>query len=337
MLKTTVIGSYSTPPWLISSIEAIERGEYGPLDIQETLDDAVDMAIRDQEDAGIDIVSDGEMRRFGFFTAGFYGRLNGLRALDPLRKLGPEGHDQRERYEVIEPFSAPNGLGLINEFIYASARTKLPMKATCPGPYTLAGRIQPGEIYPDRIAVSQRFSEIINTELKAVVKAGATFIQLDEPSAAVHKKSPDKYVELFNQCVEGVDAEISLHLCFGNYVGRPVAHRTYAPLFPRILDIEAGEIHLEYANREMAELELAGEIAATGRKVAAGVVDVKNYFIETPEIVADRIRQVLQYVPANQLVLAPDCGFSETARWAARKKLYALVEGTRIVKDELGI
>lgn len=336
MLKTSVIGSYAIPSWLISSTEAMKRGEYGPLDVQETLDDAIDMALRDQEDAGIDIVSDGEMRRFGFFTAGFYGHLDGLRALEPLRKLGSGGHDQRERYEAVEPFSAPNGLGLVDEFLYASTRTELPLKVTCPGPYTLAGRIQTGDIYADRMAVAARFAEIINAELKAVVKAGATLIQLDEPSAAVHKNAPDKYVELFNQSVEGVEAEIGLHLCFGNYMGRPVAHRTYAPLFPRILNIAADEIHLEFANREMAELELAGEIAASGRNVAAGVIDVKNYFIEPPEMVADRIRQVLQHVPANQLILAPDCGFSETARWAARKKLHALVRGTRLVRKELG-
>ncbi len=337
MLKTSVIGSYAVPSWLISSTEAMSRGEYGPLDVQETLDDAVDMALRDQEDAGIDIVSDGEMRRFGFFTAGFYGHLDGLQALEPLRKLGSGGHDQRERYEAVEPFSAPNGLGLVDEFLYASTRTERPLKVTCPGPYTLAGRIQTGGIYADRMAVAARFAEIINAELKAVVKAGATLIQLDEPSAAVHKNVPDKYVELFNQSVEGVEAEIGLHLCFGNYMGRPVAHRTYAPLFPRILNIAADEIHLEFANREMAELELAGEIAASGRNVAAGVIDVKNYFIEPPEMVADRIRQVLQHVPANQLILAPDCGFSETARWAARKKLHALVRGTHLVRNELSL
>ncbi len=337
MLKTSVIGSYAIPSWLISSTEAMGRGEYGPLDVQETLDDAVDMALRDQEDAGIDIVSDGEMRRFGFFTAGFYGHLDGLQALEPLRKLGSGGHDQRERYEAVEPFSAPNGLGLVDEFLYASTRTERPLKVTCPGPYTLAGRIQTGGIYADRMAVAARFAEIINAELKAVVKAGATLIQLDEPSAAVHKNAPDKYVELFNQSVEGVEAEIGLHLCFGNYMGRPVAHRTYAPLFPRILNIAADEIHLEFANREMAELELAGEIAASGRNVAAGVIDVKNYFIEPPEMVADRIRQILQHVPANQLILAPDCGFSETARWAARKKLHALVRGTHLVRNELSL
>ncbi len=337
MLKTSVIGSYALPPWFITAVNAIKRGEYGPKDIEETLNDAVDIAIRDQEEAGLDVLSDGEMRRFGFFTAGFYGCLSGLSALEPLRRLGSGGHDQRERYEALEPFAAPDGLGLVPEFLYARARTARPLKVTCPGPYTLAGRIQTGDIYPDRMAVSERFAEIINAELKAVVRAGATFIQLDEPSYAVHKHSPCAFVELFNSCVDGVDAEIGLHLCFGNYIGRPVAHRIYAPLFPHILDVSAQELHLEFANREMAELELTKQIAETGRTVAAGVIDVKNYFIETPEIVANRIRQVLEHVPPDQLVLAPDCGLSETARWAARTKLHALVEGTRLVKAELGI
>ena len=107
MLKTSVIGSYALPPWLITSINAMERGEYGPKDIEETLNDAVNMAISDQEEAGLDVVSDGEMRRFGFFTAGFYGCLSGLSALEPLRRLGPGGHDQRERYEALEEFDCP--------------------------------------------------------------------------------------------------------------------------------------------------------------------------------------------------------------------------------------
>jgi len=337
MLKTSVIGSYAIPSWLITAQDAMSRGEYGLEDIRETLDDAVDLAIRDQEEAGIDILTDGEMRRFGFFTAGFYDRLHGLSFVKPLRKLGSGGHDQRERYIATEPFYAPDGLGIVDEFLYCRSRTKHPIKVTCPGPYTLAGRIQTGKIYRDRIEVATQFAKIINEELKTVVKSGAHLIQLDEPSAAVHKDSPQRYVELFNQSVDGVNAEISLHLCFGNYLGRPIAHRTYAPLFPQILDVDAHEIHLEFANREMMELELTTHIVESGRVVAAGIIDVKNYFIETPEIVADRIRKVLKYVPADQLVLSPDCGFSETARWAARAKLHALVDGTDMVKSELGI
>lgn len=335
MLQTGVIGSYAWPSWFITAVEAIKRGEFGPKDIEEALNDAVDMAVRDQEEAGVDVISDGEMRRFGFFTANFYGRLTGLEAVAPMRRLGPGGHDQRERYEAVEAFSAPEGLGLVSEYDYVRTRTTHALKVPCPGPYTLAGRIATGDLYPDRMAVSEHFAEIINAELKTLVAAGATFIQLDEPSYAVHKHSPNAFVDLFNRTVEGVDARIGLHLCFGNYIGRPVAHRVYAPLFPYILDTHADEIHLEMANREMAEVALARDVVEAGKTVAAGVIDVKNYFVETPDIVADRIRMVLRHAPPESLVIAPDCGLSQTARWAARAKLKAMVNGAHIVRAEL--
>ena len=335
MLTTSVIGSYAWPSWFITAVEAMQRGEYGPKDIEETLNDAVDLALRDQEEAGVDVISDGEMRRLGFFTADFYGRLTGLRKLPPERRLGPGGHDQRERYAADEPFAAPDGLGLVAEYDYVRHRTDTPLKVPCPGPFTLAGRIRTGGLYPDRMAIAHRFAEIINTELKALVEAGVNFIQLDEPSYAVHPDSPKAFVELFNKTVEGVEARIGLHLCFGNFIGRPVAHRTYAPLFPHILDLDADELAIEFANREMAEAHLAGRIAEAGKTVAAGLVDVKNYFVETPEIVASRIRTMLEHVPAEQLVVTPDCGFSQTARWAARAKLKAMVAGTDVVRREL--
>ncbi len=335
MLQTTVIGSYAWPSWFITAVQAIGRGEYGPEDIEETLNDAVDMAIRDQEEAGLDVVSDGEMRRFGFFTADFYGRLTGLKPCPPLRRLGPGGHDQREKYEVVESFSAPEGLGLVAEYRYARTRTSLPLKVPCPGPYTLAGRISTGLHYPSRMAVARRFAEIINDELRALDAAGATFIQLDEPSFAVHKHAPGAFTELFNRTVEGVRSRIGLHLCFGNYIGRPVAHRTYEHLFPDILKVAAHEMHLEFANRQMSEVHLARRIVDAGMVMAAGVIDVKNYFIETPEIVAERIRTLLNHIPPDRLVLAPDCGFSETARWAARAKMVSLVQGAHIARKTL--
>ncbi len=336
LLPTSVIGSYAWPSWFITAVEAIRRGDYGPADIQETLDDAVDMALRDQEDAGVDIVTDGEMRRLGFFTADFYGRLTGLRALPPPRRLGPAGHDQRERYEAVEPLRAPEGLGLVKEFRYVRRRTNRLIKVPCPGPYTLAGRIVPGSVYRDRMDIAYAFAEIINAELKRLVEAGAEFIQLDEPSYAVHPDDPHAFVRLFNATVEGVEARIGLHLCFGNYVGRPVARRTYRPLFPHILEVRADELALEFANRELAELELGVQVAEAGKTLAAGLVDVKNYYIETPEDVAERIRAALRHVPPERLTVVPDCGFSQTARWAARAKLKAMVAGARLVRRELG-
>lgn len=335
LLPTSVIGSYAWPSWFITAVEAIRRGEYGPADVQETLNDAVDVALRDQEDAGVDIITDGEMRRLGFFTADFYGRLMGLRSLPPERRLGPAGHDQRERYEAVESLQASHGLGLVAEFEYVRQRTSRPVKVPCPGPFTLAGRIQPGAIYRDRMDVAYALSEIINTELRALVQAGASFIQLDEPSYAVHPDDPTAFVELFNATVQGVTVRIGLHLCFGNFVGRPVARRTYRPLFPHILQTRTDELALEFANRELAELELGAQVAEAGKTLAAGLVDVKNYYVETPEDVAGRIRAALKYVPPEKLAITPDCGFSQTARWAARAKLRAMVEGTRLVRQEI--
>lgn len=334
-LSTSVIGSYAWPSWFITAVEAIGRGEYGPADVEEALNDAVDVALRDQEDAGVDVVSDGEMRRLGFFTADFYGRLSGLRELPPLRRLGPAGHDQRERYEAVAPIAAPQGLGLVHEFEYVRTRTARPIKMPCPGPFTLAGRITTGSVYASRMEVAHALARIINAELRALVAAGAGFIQLDEPSYAVHPDAPREFVDLFNATVEGVEARIGLHLCFGNYVGRPVAHRTYHPLFPHILDAHADELALEFANRELAELEVGAQVAEAGKTLAAGLIDVKNYYIETPAVVAERVRAALRYVPADQLAITPDCGFSQTARWAARAKLRAMVAGVQIVRQGL--
>lgn len=334
LLPTSVIGSHAWPGWLQTALAAAERGEYGPVDWRETQDDAVDLAIRDQEDAGVDIITDGEMRRIGFFTAEFYSHMTGLQELAPQRKLGVGGHDQRESYVAVEPVLAPNGLGLVDEYKYATTRTDKPLKVPCPGPFTLAGRIKPGSVYKDRMEVGHALAEIVNAELKAVVAAGATFIQLDEPSYAVHAHSPKAFVDLFNKSIEGVDAKISVHLCFGNYVGRPVAKRRYHPLFPHILDMNADQFALEFANREMAEIELWQEFP-NDKELAAGLVDVKNYYVEKPEDVAERIRIALKYVPADKLTVTPDCGLSQTARWAARGKLKAMVEGTKIVRREL--
>ncbi len=334
LIPTSVIGSYAWPGWLHTALEAAQRGEYGPEDLRETQDDAVDLAVRDQEDAGVDIITDGEMRRIGFFTAEFYGHMTGIRELPARRKLGIVGHDQRESYEVVEPITAPNGLGLVDEFNYLKSRTTRPIKMPIPGPYTLAGRLKPGSVYSSRLDVAHDLAQIINAELKAIVAAGATFIQIDEPSYAVHASHPQEFVRLFNRTVEGVDAKIATHLCFGNFVGRPVAKRTYHPLFPYILDMNASQFALEFANREMSEIDLWQQFP-NDRELAAGLVDVKNYYIEKPEDVAERIRTALKYVAPDKLTVTPDCGFSQTARWAARAKLKAMVEGTKIVRREL--
>jgi 5-methyltetrahydropteroyltriglutamate--homocysteine methyltransferase len=335
-LLTSVVGSHARPSWFVSGLEAAERGAFGPGDLAEMLDDAVDSALRDQEEAGIDVVTDGEMRRAGFFTAEFYLHLTGVEPLPSPRRLGPGGHDQQHRFAVTEPIAAPDGLGVVAEYRYARSRTTRPIKVTLPGPYTLSGRLRtgPGEVYPDRIAASEAFVPILQAELSALAAEGSTIIQLDEPSAAIHPDAPADFAALFAGAVEPVRGRVRLaaHLCFGNYLGRPLAKRTYRPILAAMLDFPVDELVLEFANREMAELDIAAEIAAGGRDVAAGVVDVKNYYLETADDVAERVDRVLAAgVPPERLTLVPDCGFSQTARWATRPKLRALVAGRDLV------
>src|SRR6266542_3767479 len=138
LLWTSTIGSYAPPSWFCAAVEAIERGEMAETDREETYNDAARIALRDQEEAGIDVVTEGEMRRVDF-NLGFYGRLQGLQKLPALRLKGPDGHDMRDRYLVVDRISAPRGLGIVEELEFARQHTDRPLKVTCPGPYTLAG------------------------------------------------------------------------------------------------------------------------------------------------------------------------------------------------------
>lgn len=333
-LTTSVIGSYAHPSWLVVGVAAASRGELGPADIAELQDDAVDTALRDQDEAGIDVVTDGEMRRAGFFTAEFYTHLTGLRALQPDRRVGAPGHDQQHRFEVLEPIAAPNGLGVVEEFRYARSRTTRPLKVTIPGPFTLSGRLATGSVYRERLAAAEAFVPILAAEIRRLVAEGATFIQIDEPSPAIHPDAPADFAALFNPVVDvpsGV--RLGAHLCFGNYMGRPLAKRTYRPVLDQLRRFAVHELVLEFANRELAELEVLAEL--TDRfDVAAGVIDVKNSYVETADDVAERIERILEQVPGERLSLVPDCGFSQTARAVSRAKLHALVDGRDLVRGQ---
>lgn len=335
-LATSVVGSHARPGWLDLAVAGAARGELGPVDIREVQDDAVDAALRDQEDAGIDIPSDGEMRRAGFFTAEFYRHITGVEPLPPDRRLGAGGHDQQHRLRVVAPIASPRGLGVVEEFRYASTRTSRPLKVTIPGPFTLSGRLTygAGEVYPDRIATAEAFVPILAAEIGSLVDAGAVYLQIDEPSPAIHPEASHEFAALFNAATLAVQGRVRLaaHLCFGNYLGRPLAARAYRPVLDQALAFRVDDLVLEWANREMAELDVAGDIAAAGRSLGAGVIDVKSYHLESADEVAGRIEQVLAAgVSPERLTLVPDCGFSQTARWATRPKLRALVEGRDLV------
>jgi 5-methyltetrahydropteroyltriglutamate--homocysteine methyltransferase len=341
-LRTTVIGSYPFPAWL--EFATLHLGQFGRDDIAELQDDAVRVALADQLRAGLDVITDGEQTRLDF-NLSFYGYLEGL-ALEsaPPRRFGPPAHDQRGRHQVTGRLQAPRGLGVVEEFQrlqrLAPAGSAVTLKASVPGPYTLSGRLVPSADYPDRYALTEGLLPIVQAELAALVEAGCREITVDEPSMScyAHKEDPGRFVDIFNRTVARVvgRCRLSTHLCFGNYKGRAVGLRRYAPMFPAFLDLTVDEVHLEMASREFAEIEIIGRIAKE-MDVAVGIIDVKSYFIEPPDEIARRVRLCLEHAPAERLAFAPDCGLSQTARWAAKQKLANLVAGVQLVRKERGL
>jgi 5-methyltetrahydropteroyltriglutamate--homocysteine methyltransferase len=339
-LRTSVIGSYPFPGWL--ELASRHLPEFGSEDLKEIQDDAARVAIGDQLDAGLDVITDGEQTRYDF-NLSFYGYLEGI-ALEPAspRRFGPPAHDQRGKHEIVGVLKAPRGLGVTEEFLRLKrlAPAGVGLKASVPGPYTLSGRLAPGAGYRDRYDITEALLPFVQKEIADLVAVGCPEICVDEPSMSCYgfREDTRRFVDIFNRTVElgWGKTRICTHLCFGNYKGHPVGWRRYAPLFPAFLDLHCDEVHVEMANREYAELEVIGPMAEV-YDVAVGVIDVKSYYIETADNVADAVRQCLKYAPAERLVFAPDCGLSQTARWAAKKKLANMVTGVRKIRQELGV
>ncbi len=338
-LRTTVIGSYPFPSWLEHASAHLDA--FGPDDIAEMQDDAVVAALGDQIRSGLDVVTDGEQTRFDF-NLSFYGYIEGIDLESaPLRRFGPPAHDQRGRHAITGELVDSRGLGAVEEFerLKRLAPDGPTLKASVPGPYTLSGRLLPNDQYRDRWAVTEALLPMVRRELEVLVAAGCTELTVDEPSMScyAHREDPARFVEIFNRTVESVAGKchLSTHLCFGNFKGHAVGLRHYAPMFPAFMDMNVDEIHVEMASREYAELEVIGKIAEK-TDVAVGIIDVKSYYIETLEDIAARVEQCLQHAPADRLSFAPDCGLSQTARWAAKRKLENMVAGVQVVREKIG-
>lgn len=352
-LRTTVIGSYPFPSWL--ELASGQLDKFGSADLAEIQDDAAVCAIHDQLAAGLEVITDGEQTRLDF-NLSFYGYVEGIHLESaPPRRWGPPAHDQRGKHPVVGTLQAPRGLGVVEEYkrlarLIAARPGPHPtapdappvtLKASVPGPYTLSGRLLPNEQYPDRWALTEALLPIVRKELADLVAAGCREITVDEPSMSCYgyKEDPARFVRIFNRTVEPAigTTRLSTHLCFGNYKARAVAPRQYAPLYPAFHDLAVDEVHLEMASREFAEIDIIRDIAERGKDVCVGIIDVKSYFIEQPADVAERVRRCLQHAPAERLSFAPDCGLSQTARWASRQKLANMVAGVRQVRAELGL
>ncbi|HEU4610125.1 MAG TPA: hypothetical protein VFS31_18525 [Chitinophagaceae bacterium] len=336
-IRTTVIGSYPFPGWLEFAVKHLDQ--FGAADREELIEDAVTTAVQDQVRAGLDVISDGEQTRLDF-NLSFYGFIQGIEPnFTSTRNFGPPAHDQRGKHSIVDRLSAPNGLGVVAEFqrLQKLAPAGPVLKASIPGPYTLSGRLLTNNMYPTRMDIAEALLPFVQLELIDLLAAGCQEITVDEPSMScyAYKEDTKRLVDIFNRTVEGVAGKcrLSTHLGFGNYKGRSVGYRSLKPMLPDFLDLNVDEIHVEMANREFAEIELLAAFAEK-MEVAVGIIDVKNYYIETVEDVMQRIKNCLRFIPAEKLSVAPDCGLSQTARWAARQKLANMVEGAKRMRTE---
>jgi 5-methyltetrahydropteroyltriglutamate--homocysteine methyltransferase len=333
-LPTSVVGSHGLPGWLWLAREAMEQGRLGAIDLRELMEDATQAALLEQERAGVDVVTTGEMGRVRFII-GFYDRITGIRALPAPRRLGQPLWDTNTPFEVLDTIAAPDGLGIVDEFKLARTLTQKPIKATVPGPYTLLVPLKLGGGYRDKDTLLADLVGIVNAECKALVAAGAQFIQIDEPHHGMYAGSVHDVTRGINRAVEDVNAKIAVHVCFGNLYGRPFsAVRDYRNVFPTLGDLKASQIVLEFANRGMEDPARWKDFPKD-KELGAGVIDVKAFKAESAADVAERIRGFLPHIPAERLWVNPDCGFWETPRWVVKQKLVALCEGAAMVRKEL--
>jgi 5-methyltetrahydropteroyltriglutamate--homocysteine methyltransferase len=328
ILPTTMVGSYSMPGWLERLKTEYFSRRISRHDLDEIHDNAVRSAIKDQEMAGLDIVTDGELRRDNMIDY-FVERLPGIQIDRSSKKFYYDFYDSEVLGKI--PMAA---LGLSEDFKFLLANTEREAKISITGPHSLTKRIR-NKHYPTEEALATDIARVMNMELKELVKAGAKNIQIDEPYYSGFPEDISWGVKVLNTLVEGVQAKIAIHICYGNRYGKPSWEGSYRYLFPAILSAKVHQLSLEFARRGGEDLELFREFSPPF-ELGAGVIDVKDQAVETPEIVAERIRKTLKSVPAEKVVVLPDCGLFHLPRDIAFAKLRAMVEGTRIMRKELG-
>ncbi|HTT33935.1 MAG TPA: methionine synthase [Methylomirabilota bacterium] len=327
ILPTTVVGSYSMPGWLERLKTEYYARRISRRDLDEIHDTAVKAAIKDQEMAGLDVITDGELRRDNMIDY-FAERLPGVQIDHATKKFHYDFYDSRVQGKL------PAGpLGLVEDFKFLRANTERETKFCVTGPHTLSKRIR-NEHYPSEQEFAMDLARVMNPELKAIAKAGGHFIQVDEPYFSGFPEDFEWGVKALNLLVEGVEAKIAVHICYGNRYGKPSWEGSYKYLLPGILDAHVQQITLEFARRGGEDLELFRELPPRF-ELGIGVIDVKTQAVETPHQVAERIRKALEVIPAERLFILPDCGLLHLSRDVAFAKLSAMVEGTRFVRKEL--
>src|SRR6516225_8476546 len=331
-------GSYPQPDWLIDRtklagrfpprIRATELWRVAPEWLEQAQDDATLLAIRDQERAGLDIVTDGEMRRESYSNR-FATALDGVDIDNPgtaLDRSGPPNPVPRvvDRIRRRHPVQ-------VRDVTFLRANTDRMIKITVPGAFTIAQQAQ-DDFYKDEVELAMDYAAAVNEEIKDLFTAGADVVQIDEPYLQARPAKAKQYgVQVLNRALEGITGTTAVHICFG-YAAiihqRPSAY-SFLP------ELEAADVQQVSIETAQSHLDCKVLAALPSKTILLGVLDLADMNIETPAIVADRIRRALPYADVNKIIVAPDCGLKYLSREIAFRKNAGMVEGAFLVRSEL--
>ena len=338
MLPTTLVGSYAQPEWLIDRkklagrfpprVRANELWRISPEFLSQAQDDATLLAIRDQERAGLDIITDGEMRRESYSNR-FATALEGIDIDNPGTALDRSGH----------PNPVPRIIGEIRrkhpvevrDVQFLRANTDRKIKITVPGPFTMAQQAQ-DDFYKDEAALAMDYAAAVNDEIKDLFAAGADIVQIDEPYMQARPEKARKFgLQAFNRALEGVSGTTAVHICFG-YAA--IIHER-PPGYNFLAELESTKVQQVSIETAQSNLDCSVLEKLPSKTIILGVLDLSDKNIETPRTIADRIHRALKYVPAVRIIVAPDCGMKYLPRDVAYGKMKAMVEGTAMVRKSL--
>ena len=338
LLPTTLVGSYAQPDWLINRdmlskrmpprVRASELWRV-PLEwLEQAQDDATLLAIRDQERAGLDILTDGEMRRESYSNR-FATALDGLDLDNPGKVISRSGHEVLVP-RIVGKIRRKHAVQ-VRDIQFLRANTDRKIKITVPGPFTMTQQAV-DEFYKDEKAVSLDYAAAVNEEIKDLFAAGADVVQIDEPWM---QASPDKAraygVTALNRALDGVRGTTAVHICFGYaalVAGRPEGYS----FLPELEQTPVQQVSIETAQ---SKLDCSVLQKLPSKTVLLGVLDLSTPEIETPETVAERIRRALPFISPDRLIIAPDCGLKYLPREVAFGKMKAMADGAKIVRTEL--
>lgn len=338
LFPTSLVGSYAQPEWLIDRkklagrfpprVRAKELWRVAPEYLDQAQDDATLLAIRDQERAGLDIITDGEMRRESYSNR-FATALEGVDIDNPGSALDRSGH----------PNPVPRVVGKIRrrhavevrDVQFLRANTDRKIKITVPGPFTMAQQAQ-NDFYGSEEELAVDYAAAVNEEIKNLFAAGADIVQIDEPYMQARPDRARQYgLKALARALEGVEGETALHICFG-YAAIIHERPNGYSFLPELADTAVKSISIETAQ---SGLDCSVLAKLPGKTIILGVLDLATHDIEPPELIATRIRRALPYVSPERLVIAPDCGLKYLPREVAFGKMKAMAEGAAIVRASL--